>query len=436
MCSTRGLLACLALLLLLQPDPARAAEWLAEYLPGKETCEKHQGVTGRELGQAIEVPVDYADPARGTTPLYFWTQKPLDRSYPTIAFLAGGPGVSSHEAELANLPDTVNVLYLDQRGVSCSKPRSRELYRDPDFYSSENTARDLERVREHLGLEKITVYGHSYGTVPATMYASLFPQQTRALVLEGTIHEGGPGLYQSDYRRGLMQAHFDSLAPARREEILRYSRDPRLSPDWYSRINRFMMYLDDPFPFLDGWLEATLHTEGLDPVEALSAFTERVQSESEFGFSLVMHAMIGCRELGMGSPEAAFHSVFDESGRLVSDGYSRPQNELCEELGVATKRRYSAREFPVSVPVTYFQGEYDGATELPGARAHFEAVPRGFAQLLVLERGGHLPNQQLLNEAAQREIFLHAARGEPIPSGALRDFNERSPLKWRLSIKN
>ena len=50
-----------------------------------------------------------------------------------------------------------------------------------------NTARDLDRIRQALGVASINYYGLSYGTVLGTVYASLFPQRVRAMVLDGAV---------------------------------------------------------------------------------------------------------------------------------------------------------------------------------------------------------------------------------------------------------
>ena len=52
---------------------------------------------------------------------------------------------------------------------------------------SDNVARDLDRIREALGDEKLTFLGYSYGTVIGAFYADLFPERVRALVLDGAV---------------------------------------------------------------------------------------------------------------------------------------------------------------------------------------------------------------------------------------------------------
>ena len=50
-----------------------------------------------------------------------------------------------------------------------------------------DAARDMDRIREALGEAKLTYFGFSYGTFLGTVYAGLFPDHVRALVLDGAI---------------------------------------------------------------------------------------------------------------------------------------------------------------------------------------------------------------------------------------------------------
>jgi pimeloyl-ACP methyl ester carboxylesterase len=53
--------------------------------------------------------------------------------------------------------------------------------------STANVARDMDLVRQALGEEQITYLGLSYGTHLGSVYANLFPESTRAAVLDGNL---------------------------------------------------------------------------------------------------------------------------------------------------------------------------------------------------------------------------------------------------------
>jgi pimeloyl-ACP methyl ester carboxylesterase len=50
-----------------------------------------------------------------------------------------------------------------------------------------NSARDMDRIRADLGLDQISYYGLSYGTVLGSVYARMFPTHLHAAVLDGAV---------------------------------------------------------------------------------------------------------------------------------------------------------------------------------------------------------------------------------------------------------
>jgi pimeloyl-ACP methyl ester carboxylesterase len=58
---------------------------------------------------------------------------------------------------------------------------------DLRLFSTVQTARDMDAIREALGDEKLTYLGFSYGTLLGAVYAQLFPTKVRAFVLDGAV---------------------------------------------------------------------------------------------------------------------------------------------------------------------------------------------------------------------------------------------------------
>ncbi|MER5883150.1 alpha/beta hydrolase [Streptomyces sp. NPDC001941] len=54
-----------------------------------------------------------------------------------------------------------------------------------------STARDLDSVRKALGARKINYFGYSYGTYLGAVYARLFPERVRRLVLDSVVDPRG-----------------------------------------------------------------------------------------------------------------------------------------------------------------------------------------------------------------------------------------------------
>lgn len=115
---------------------------------------------------------------------------------PLLVMLQGGPGGSSWALRhwAAPLTERLRVLLLDPIG----RGRSARLA-DPAGYTLERDVRDLERLRQHLGLARLNVYGHSYGGLLAQAWALRHPQAVGRLVLGNTLH--GAASWQAQIER-------------------------------------------------------------------------------------------------------------------------------------------------------------------------------------------------------------------------------------------
>lgn len=399
----------------------------SDYVDGPETCRRFNAYS-KEHPLYLQVPIDYRSPQSGTTPLYAWTHKPFDTSKPTAIFVSGGPGDTAH-GTLLDLPDW-NLVFFDQRGNSCSKPMTAALHRSRSFYSSENTARDINEIRKHLGIDQISLYGVSYGTIPAHLYGHLFPSHARAAVLEGVIYRSDSLFYEPELRRRLLQAYFNSLPRATRKRILELSRREDILPkNWFSVVGLTMMYMDDFTTPLGHFLNNVIWDDAT-AVATIRPFIREQLTETDFGSNEVMMGMIGCQELSMNTTGLSMHSVF-VGEKLVSDGNNSHQRLFCRDLGFRPdegNRTYRADLMPTHVPTTYFQGERDGATVLPAAIDHFKFARHGFGQLLIVKKGGHSPIHGPLvsgYEPAEsvviyRSLLTQALSGKPLDISALR----------------
>lgn len=103
-------------------------------------------------------------------------------SGPALLCHPGGPGYSAlYFGELPELAAERTLLMLDPRGTGDS---SRPV--DPSEYDLEQYAADVEAVREHLGLDRIDLLGHSHGGFVAITWAGNNPEHVGRLVLAST----------------------------------------------------------------------------------------------------------------------------------------------------------------------------------------------------------------------------------------------------------
>jgi pimeloyl-ACP methyl ester carboxylesterase len=178
----------------------------------------------------VTVPLDYQHPNGKTITIEvseIATAKPgKKRGY--LLLNPGGPaleGLDMPAAMAPTLPASVlhsyDLIGFDPRGVGASTPMScglsesfalgfpypaadgsikqniasaRAVAKDCarigdelQYFTTANTARDMDRIRIALGAAKISYWGQSYGTYLGAVYTSLFPQHTDRMVLEGAV---------------------------------------------------------------------------------------------------------------------------------------------------------------------------------------------------------------------------------------------------------
>jgi proline iminopeptidase len=75
----------------------------------------------------------------------------------------------------------VQLVYFDHRGHGRSARGPRETY------TMENNVEDMEALRQYLGLEKIVLYGQSYGGMVALSYATRYPHRLSHLIAVVTV---------------------------------------------------------------------------------------------------------------------------------------------------------------------------------------------------------------------------------------------------------
>ncbi|MEY3806409.1 MAG: hypothetical protein RIR69_1221 [Actinomycetota bacterium] len=195
----------------------------------------------------LDVPFDYENPSIGQFTLSLVMRPADDRSQRIGSLLVnpGGPGfggttiaenASSYLSE--RLLNVFDIVGWDPRGTGWSTP-AIDCIEDYDKYftidptpsndaekqtmidassdfaakckesngdilpyvSTNNSARDMNAIREALGEDKISYFGFSYGSELGGTWATLFPETVRAAVLDGATDPG------ADYvQAGLDQA--------------------------------------------------------------------------------------------------------------------------------------------------------------------------------------------------------------------------------------
>jgi len=122
-----------------------------------------------------------------------------------IFFLPGGPG-NSHDYMQGNFGQyykTNTVVFFDFLGRGKSDDA-----KDVSEYSVENDVALIEKLRVVLGYNKISLVGHSYGTVPAQAYAIKYPDYVDKMVLINGFHSGAMWQANCDSYNHYAKTHF------------------------------------------------------------------------------------------------------------------------------------------------------------------------------------------------------------------------------------
>ncbi|TQS44733.1 prolyl aminopeptidase [Cryptosporangium phraense] len=103
-----------------------------------------------------------------------------------VVFLHGGPGGGSTPDHRRLFdPDRYRIVLLDQRGCGRSRPHASEPHADLSANTTWHLVEDLEKLREHLGIDRWQVFGGSWGSTLALAYAETHPGRVTELVLRG-----------------------------------------------------------------------------------------------------------------------------------------------------------------------------------------------------------------------------------------------------------
>ena len=98
-----------------------------------------------------------------------------------IVVLHGGPGggCPSFYRQYFN-PEKWRLIMFDQRGCGKSTPHA-ELRENTTW----DLVSDIEKIREHLGIDKWVVFGGSWGSTLSLAYSQTHPQRCTGLILRG-----------------------------------------------------------------------------------------------------------------------------------------------------------------------------------------------------------------------------------------------------------
>ncbi|TKK89001.1 alpha/beta hydrolase [Herbidospora galbida] len=206
----------------------------------------------------LTVPLDYADPGKGTLDLAVVRSKATGPRIGSLVFNFGGPGGSGVTTLLASgtafgsLNRSYDLVSFDPRGVDrssgiqCLPPKEFEEFLEAEpsldeaterdlsvefvqgcqknagrilpYVGTVNAAKDMEALRQALGDPKLNYLGFSYGTHLGATYATLYPQKTGRMVLDAALDPTVGLLDQSRTQvLGFQKAYENYLADCKKQ---------------------------------------------------------------------------------------------------------------------------------------------------------------------------------------------------------------------------
>ena len=230
-------------------DYATSAEEFAEFTDPTFECAR------------VAVPIDYAAADAGAAELGLLRRRATGDKIGSLLFNPGGPGqpglglVTYLSGELVDSPlgQRFDLVGFDPRGVGSSTPTidcldneqweaeraDTDVDPSPEGVAQTETenrqyvqqcidgsggarflanigtrdvARDLDIIRQALGDEKLSYVGYSYGTRIGSAYAEAFPQNVRALVLDGALDPNETTVDRVVEQNAGFQLAFDAFA--------------------------------------------------------------------------------------------------------------------------------------------------------------------------------------------------------------------------------
>ena len=261
---------------------------------------------------------------------------------PLLVHLHGGPGFS--ETRLlrhfnSDLEEDFTVVYWDQRGAG--KSFSRDIPKNSmtvdQFLADLNDL--VDAVCGHTGRQKVTIFGHSWGSVLGVLYATRFPDKVAAYVGNGQI---------GDWAEAESASYAFALAEAARLDNRKALKE--------------------------------LHAIGPPPYPASAVFKERTWLQ-RFEGQLKPRALWRFGKIALSGTES---SIFDLPNQLRGFRFSMdamwPEVSQLDLLTAA----------PVlQMPVFFFLGRRDHWVPPETSVAYFDALTAPSKRLVWFEESGH-----------------------------------------------
>jgi len=423
-------------------------------LTAAHPCPRTPGFTCATL----VVPLDHGGQSGGSLRLAVGYASNASAPHGVLLFLTGGPGqpgvpfLARIQRRLGQDIRGYRLVMFDQRGTGADALKcptlqaaagasdlvvpppgaiqacARTIGLSQRYYTTSETAADIDSLRKALGVSKLTLDGVSYGTFVAERYALAYPQHVDRLVLDSVVPQQGVdatylAALQATVRvlRSACAEQHCGFDPARDvATIVRTQHDgPQLLDALVAQSVGF-----PSFAGVLGVLHGAAHGN-LGPLNRFFAAVHQGDAAPAIALSQGLHEATLCAELAPpwdpASSSAARRVGVARAVAALAPGEVYPWDRataLGNGLAVGCERWPATKPPTVPtgnvsgdlprVPVLLFSGERDLSTPLAWGREEAAKAPEG--RLVVVPRAGHSV-QLRATDSRPREVLARFLAG-------------------------
>jgi len=119
----------------------------------------------------------------GDGQLIYWETCGNPAGKPAV-MVHGGPGSGCSERQRRGCdPERYRSVLFDQRGCGRSTPHASDPATDLSVNTTDHLIADMERLREHLGIDRWLLHGGSWGSTLILAYAQRYPHRVTEIVI-------------------------------------------------------------------------------------------------------------------------------------------------------------------------------------------------------------------------------------------------------------
>jgi len=375
---------------------------------------------------SVSVPEDRARPDGRKLTIHFARIPALSRpaAPDPVLVLAGGPGQGAMDyspllnSTLREARKRRDILLVDQRGTGRSAPLNckmpadamaggdadaqvqaalrecvSKLDADTRHYHLDAALPDFEAIRQQLGYRQLNLWGVSYGTRTALVYARTYPGSVRSMVLDSVA----PTNYNVLLSSANVQAALDKLLadcaadracattyPALADDMKRLLAMPasgKLQRETVALVIRAALYS----PRYASVLPHAIHSAANGKPQPLQGLADATMAWTDNSMSMGLTLSVLCAEEAPFAVPAALQA--DGRGSFLGDTFGRHWRSWCEAWPHGSANAGYRAPVSSNIPTLLFAGGLDPVT--PPATAELAARTLGRSRVLVAQKAGH-----------------------------------------------